>query len=93
MGYGNYLNDGNMNSETSLGVQGIWLSPIFTSPSYHKYDATDYYKVDWRFGTEEDLSDKIMDLKDIMPNLEGVSGVLDMKVYDVNGNGYTLKKD
>jgi hypothetical protein len=44
-------------------------------------------------GTEEDLSDKIMDLKDIMPNLEGVSGVLDMKVYDVNGNGYTLKKD
>ena len=54
-----YLNDGNMNSETSLGVQGIWLSPIFTSPSYHKYDATDYYKVDWRFGTEEDLKELI----------------------------------
>ena len=34
-----YLNDGNMLSEDSLGVQGIWLSPIFTSPSYHKYDA------------------------------------------------------
>ena len=50
-----YLNDGNVNSETSLGVQGIWLSPIFASPSYHKYDTTDYYKIDWRFGTEQTL--------------------------------------
>lgn len=52
-----YLNDGNMNSETSLGVQGIWLSPIFSSPSYHKYDATSYYQVDSKFGTEEDLKE------------------------------------
>ena len=50
-----YLNDGNMYSDKSLGVQGIWLSPIFTSPSYHKYDAADYYALDWRFGTESDL--------------------------------------
>lgn len=54
-----YLNDGNMLSEESLGVQGIWLSPIFTSPSYHKYDAKDYYQVDWRFGSEEDLKELI----------------------------------
>ena len=54
-----YLNDGNVNSKDSLGVQGIWLSPIFSSPSYHKYDATDYYKIDWRFGTEEDLKELI----------------------------------
>ena len=54
-----YLNDGDVNSGKSLGVQGIWLSPIFSSPSYHKYDATDYYKIDWRFGTEEDLKELI----------------------------------
>ena len=54
-----YLNDGDMNSETSLGVQGIWLSPIFTSPSYHKYDAKDYYQLDWRFGTEADLKELV----------------------------------
>ena len=54
-----YLNDGNMNSETSLGVQGIWLSPIFASPTYHKYDARNYYQVDERFGTEEDLKELI----------------------------------
>ena len=54
-----YLNDGNINSGKSLGVQGIWLSPIFTSPSYHKYDAKDYYQIDWRFGTEEDLKELV----------------------------------
>ena len=54
-----YLNDGDVNSGNGLGVQGIWLSPIFSSPSYHKYDATDYYKIDWRFGTEEDLKELI----------------------------------
>ena len=54
-----YLNDGNINSGKSLGVQGIWLSPIFSSPSYHKYDATDYYKVSARFGTMDDLKELI----------------------------------
>ena len=54
-----YLNDGNINSGNSLGVQGIWLSPIFTSPSYHKYDAKDYYQVDWRFGDEKLLGELI----------------------------------
>ena len=54
-----YLNDGDDNSGLSLGVEGIWLSPIFTSPSYHKYDAADYYEVDPQFGTEEDLKELI----------------------------------
>ena len=52
-----YINDGNINSGKSLGAQGIWLSPIFSSPSYHKYDTTNYYKIDWRFGTEADLKE------------------------------------
>lgn len=52
-----YLNDGNINSGKSLGVQGLWLSPIFESPSYHKYDATNYYKIDPKFGTEDDLKE------------------------------------
>lgn len=50
-----YLNDGNIHSGKSLGVQGLWLSPIFASPTYHKYDTTDYYDIDWRFGEESDL--------------------------------------
>jgi len=54
-----YLNDGDINSGNDLGVQGIWLSPIFSSPTYHKYDAADYYKIDWRFGEEKDLVELI----------------------------------
>ncbi len=50
-----YLNDGNTESGKSLGVQGLWLSPIFESNSYHKYDAIDYYTIDPKFGTIEDL--------------------------------------
>ncbi len=50
-----YLNDGNINSGRSLGVQGLWLTPIFKSPSYHKYDAEDYYKIDEKFGTLQEF--------------------------------------
>lgn len=50
-----YLNDGDVNSGESLGVQGLWLSPIFESPSYHKYDVQDYYAIDGRFGSIEDF--------------------------------------
>jgi glycosidase len=54
-----YLNDGDPNSGVSLGVEGIWLTPIFKSPTYHKYDTTDYYEIDPQFGTEQDLKDLI----------------------------------
>ncbi len=50
-----YLNDGDPKSGLSLGVEGIWLTPVFVSPSYHKYDVSDYYTVDPAFGTNEDL--------------------------------------
>ena len=54
-----YLNDGDPASGNSLGIEGIWLTPIFLSPSYHKYDVTDYYQIDPAFGTEEDLKELI----------------------------------
>ncbi len=52
-----YINDGDPDSGKSLGAEGIWLSPIFKSPSYHKYDTTDYYTIDPSFGTMEDLKE------------------------------------
>ena len=52
-----YLNDGDPDSGTSLGIEGIWLTPIFKSPSYHKYDVTDFYTIDPVFGTLEDLQE------------------------------------
>ena len=38
---------------------GIWLSPIFLSNSYHKYDVIDYYQIDPQFGTMDDLKELI----------------------------------
>ena len=55
----NYLNDGDPRSGVSLGVEGIWLTPIFSSPTYHKYDVTDYYAIDPAFGTMDDLQELI----------------------------------
>ena len=54
-----YLNDGNPDSGVGLGVEGLWLTPVFQSPSYHKYDVTDYYRIDGQFGTMEDLKELI----------------------------------
>jgi alpha-amylase len=38
-----------------LGVGGIWLMPMSPSPSYHKYDVTDYYGIDSAYGTIDDF--------------------------------------
>lgn len=38
-----------------LGFNGIWLMPIMPSPTYHKYDTTDYCNVDSQYGTVEDF--------------------------------------
>jgi alpha-amylase len=50
-----YINDGKSGTDQDLQVNGLWLMPINESPSYHKYDVTDYYKVDPKYGTLEDF--------------------------------------
>ena len=37
----------------NLGINGLYLTPINEAPSNHKYDTTDYTKIDPRFGDEE----------------------------------------
>lgn len=38
-----------------LGVEAVWLMPINPSPSYHKYDVTDYYGIHPDYGTTGDF--------------------------------------
>lgn len=38
-----------------LGINGLYLNPINLSDSQHKYDTTDYLKIDPEFGDEETL--------------------------------------
>ena len=38
-----------------LGADVLYLTPIFRSPSSHKYDTVDYYQIDPTFGSKDDL--------------------------------------
>lgn len=40
---------------SALSAGCLYMTPIFASPSPHKYNTTDYYRVDPAFGTLEDL--------------------------------------
>ncbi len=50
-----YINDGDDTTDTDLGCNGLWLMPVHPSPTYHKYDVTDYYAIDPQYGTLEDF--------------------------------------
>lgn len=45
----------NIDYLADLGINCIYLNPVFTASSYHKYDTIDYFSIDPNFGTEEDL--------------------------------------
>ena len=51
-----------------LGVTAIWLSPIFDcgkkKSNVHGYDVTDFYSLNDRFGTKEDLEDLLDEAHD-----------------------------
>ena len=51
-----YLNDGNPATRDDLGVDALWLMPIFGSPSTHGYDVIDYEHVNREYGTDQDLA-------------------------------------
>ena len=46
-----------------LGVTALYLNPVFTSPSSHKYDTSDYEHVDPHFGGDEALAALCEDLQ------------------------------
>ncbi len=51
-----YLNDGDPNTHDDLGVDALYLMPVFESPSTHGYDVTDYEHVNREYGTDADLT-------------------------------------
>jgi alpha-amylase len=50
-----YLNDGNPNTTTDMGVTGIWLMPIHPTTTTHGYDVINYYEVNPQYGTLDDF--------------------------------------
>jgi alpha-amylase len=49
------LNDGDPGGGDDLGVDALWLMPVFDSPSYHGYDVTDYRAINPDYGTLGDF--------------------------------------
>ena len=58
-----------------MGFNGIWLMPIHPSPTYHKYDVTDYYAIDPDYGTLEDFAELIREA-----HKRGIKVIIDLVV-------------
>lgn len=50
-----YINDGSPATRSDLGARCVWLMPVMESPSYHGYDATNYYRIEPDYGTNDDF--------------------------------------
>ena len=42
-----------------LGVNCLWFTPVFPSPSYHGYDATSFFEINPRLGTQADFKELV----------------------------------
>lgn len=74
-----YLNDGDPNSGDDLGIDGIWLTPIMPSKSYHKYDVEDYYDIDPNFGTLETFDTLIAEC-----HKRGINVIIDLVLNHIS---------
>lgn len=76
-----YLNDGDPNTGDDLGIDGIWLTPIMPSKSYHKYDVEDYYDIDPEFGTLEDMDQLIAEC-----DKRGIKLIIDLVLNHISSS-------
>jgi glycosidase len=82
---------GHLDYLRDLGVTAVWSTPLLENNmqkySYHGYSITDYYKIDPRFGTNEDyrtLADEL--------HKRGMKLIMDM-VFNHCGTGHWWMKD
>ena len=74
-----------------LGVTAVWLNPVLENDmkggSYHGYATTDYYRVDPRFGSNEDYK-RLID----KTHQKGMKVVMDM-IFNHCGSDHPWMKD
>ena len=63
-----------------LGIEGIWLMPMNPSPTYHKYDVSDYYDIHPDYGTLADFKNFVKEA-----HARNIKVVMDM-VLNHSGN-------
>ncbi len=79
-----------------LGVNAIYINPIFAAGEYHKYDLLDYYHIDPCFGTDEDFEElvRVFHKNNIRVIIDGVFNHCGWKFFafeDVVQNGEKSK--
>jgi len=70
-----------------LGINAIYLNPIFQSPSTHRYNATDYFQIDRKLGSMEDWRELVK-----AAHSRGVRIILD-GVFNHCGRGFFAFND
>lgn len=61
---------------SDLGVDALYLTPIFKSPSYHRYDVEDYFSVDPRLGDLKTFQELLAKTERL-----GVKVVIDLPIH------------
>ena len=78
--------ENNLNYIESLGVTAIWLNPVLENDmpggAYHGYATTDYYRVDPRFGTNDEYRNLITE-----SHKRGIKVVMDM-IFNHSGSSH-----
>ena len=77
-----YINDGDPNGGDDLGMDGIWLSPMMPSSTYHKYNVEDYFGIDEDFGTMADFEQFLTEA-----HKRGIKVIIDL-VLNHSGSGH-----
>ena len=75
---------------SDMGFDGIWLSPVHPSSTYHKYNVRDYYDIDPQYGTLGDF-DALIEACDA----RGIKVILDLVVNhtDLHHPWFTERPD
>ncbi|MDR0957865.1 MAG: glycoside hydrolase family 13 protein [Clostridiales bacterium] len=71
----------------NLGINAIYLTPVFESPTNHKYEIIDYYSIDSQLGTNADFRELVE-----VAHSRGIRVVLDA-VFNHCGVDFRLFKD
>ena len=70
-----------------LGINALYLNPIFLSPSVHKYDALDYFKIDPHLGGQEALAELSAEV-----HKRGMKLMLDISINHTSNESVWFKK-
>ena len=62
-----------------LGINALWLTPMFEAPSYHGYDFTEFYQVEKDYGSQQEFKALIDAAK-----AKNISIILDLVINHIS---------